>query len=331
MAAGTAALAALEEGSFALTGSKAILSGKARRPEQAKAAATALMDLPEGIEKIVAIDVMDPGVVSFELHYGADAGLSAFGTVPESLPPEDMAKLLGFDGISGETKATYGRDDALEAKLTALRPLLPDFDALTFRDENGLVTVTGTAQPGLDTAYLSGALIAALGDGAAVDVTAGEAPENWITRTNRATGRGEVASSGFWLPVYDFEISKQACNDAALQVQAGRSIQFVTGSAELDAASMAIINDMAGLLLHCTDKVGMTVQIGGHTDTEGDDNVNYRLSVARANAVRDALVTRGVPAGKMQALGFGETEPIADNDTEAGRAANRRTTFEWPE
>ena len=75
----------------------------------------------------------------------------------------------------------------------------------------------------------------------------------------------------------------------------------------------------------------MRVIIGGHTDSEGDENDNYRLSVERAKAVRDALELRGVPEARMTAMGYGETEPIADNDTEEGRAANRRTTFEWPE
>ena len=328
--AGVDALGPLDEGSFALTGMTAILSGTAATPREAKAATTALNALPEGIDRVVSVDVLDTGVVSFELIYDAGEGLSAFGTVPENFDAPAMAEALGFTDIAGDTTTTFGMDAALPERLSDLPGLLPDLERLSLRDEGGQIIATGVASPGLDPGYVTSELRAALGGDARIEITAGDAPDDWVTRTNRATGADQVASAGYWLPVYDFEISKQACNDAAAQVQAGRQIQFVTGSAELDTASMSIINDMAGLLLHCTDKIGMRVTIGGHTDSQGDDNENYRLSVSRANAVRDALVARGVPAGRMQALGFGETEPIADNDTEEGRAANRRTTFEWP-
>lgn len=329
--AGVEALSPLDQGSFALTGTTAILSGVAATPREAKSAANALGALPEGIEQVVSIDVLDTGVVSFELIYDAAEGLSVFGTVPQNFQPEDMAQALGFDDIASEIETTFGVDAALPDRLAALTDLLPDLERLSLRDESGQVIAAGVASPGLDPAFVSTELRAALGDEAEIEITAGDAPEDWVTRTNRATGAGQVASSGYWLPVYDFDITKQACNDAAAQVQAGRQIQFVTGSAELDTASMNIINDIAGLLLHCTDKIGMRVTIGGHTDSQGDDNENYRLSVARANAVRNALLERGIPPGRMQALGFGETEPVADNDTEEGRAANRRTTFVWPE
>ncbi|MEC7764573.1 MAG: OmpA family protein [Pseudomonadota bacterium] len=329
--AGVDALSTLDEGSFALTGTTAILSGTAATPREAKSAASALGALPDGIEQVVAIDVLDTGVVSFELIYDAAEGLSVFGTVPESFDAADMAEKLGFDDITSETTTTFGMDAGLPDKLADLPDLLPDLERLSLRDEAGQIIAAGVASPGLDPAFVTSELRTALGAEAEIEITAGDAPDDWVTRTNRATGADQVASAGYWLPVYDFEISKTACNDAAAQAQAGRQIAFVTGSAELDTASMNIINDMAGLLLHCTDKIGMRVTIGGHTDSQGDDSENYRLSVARANAVRDALLERGIPPGRMQALGFGETEPIADNDTEEGRAANRRTTFVWPE
>ncbi|MCB1348591.1 MAG: OmpA family protein, partial [Maritimibacter sp.] len=66
------------------------------------------------------------------------------------------------------------------------------------------------------------------------------------------------------------------------------------------------------------------------TDNTGEPEQNYILSAQRARAVKDALAARGVPAGRMIAIGYGETEPIADNETEEGRALNRRTTFTWP-
>src|SRR5690606_30887920 len=61
-----------------------------------------------------------------------------------------------------------------------------------------------------------------------------------------------------------------------------------------------------------------------HTDNVGDQAYNQSLSVNRADAVVDYLVSNGVPSQRLQVLGYGETDPIADNDTEEGRQLNRR-------
>ena len=66
------------------------------------------------------------------------------------------------------------------------------------------------------------------------------------------------------------------------------------------------------------------VTIEGHTDDVGRDRSNTTLSLRRAEAVRTALIRRGVAANRLIAEGFGDTRPIADNTTEAGRARNRR-------
>ena len=69
------------------------------------------------------------------------------------------------------------------------------------------------------------------------------------------------------------------------------------------------------------------MEIGGHTDSQGRESTNQRLSQGRAEAVLDALHARGVPLSRMVAQGYGESRPIADNGDEAGRAANRRIEF----
>lgn len=66
----------------------------------------------------------------------------------------------------------------------------------------------------------------------------------------------------------------------------------------------------------------LTIQ--GHTDSKGDENYNRSLSSKRANAVRDYLVANGVKGGRLNTTAYGETAPIATNETEAGRAQNRR-------
>jgi OOP family OmpA-OmpF porin len=71
----------------------------------------------------------------------------------------------------------------------------------------------------------------------------------------------------------------------------------------------------------------LVVEVGGHTDSVGDARVNQRLSHRRAQAIRLFLVSEGVAPERLSATGYGETRPIADNQTAAGRAENRRVEF----
>ena len=71
-----------------------------------------------------------------------------------------------------------------------------------------------------------------------------------------------------------------------------------------------------------------TIMIEGHTDSTGSDAINQPLSERRANRVRDFLVSQGVPASKMAAVGYGSSRPAVANDTEANRALNRRVQIE---
>jgi outer membrane protein OmpA-like peptidoglycan-associated protein len=71
----------------------------------------------------------------------------------------------------------------------------------------------------------------------------------------------------------------------------------------------------------------VNVAISGHTDNVGDPALNTSLSQQRADAVLLALVSKGIDVGRMTSEGFGDTKPIADNATSAGRAENRRIEF----
>jgi outer membrane protein OmpA-like peptidoglycan-associated protein len=69
------------------------------------------------------------------------------------------------------------------------------------------------------------------------------------------------------------------------------------------------------------------VHVEGHTDADGAEDLNLALSVARAEAVVEALIARNVNLERLYAEGFGESQPIADNETRDGKAANRRIAF----
>jgi len=79
-----------------------------------------------------------------------------------------------------------------------------------------------------------------------------------------------------------------------------------------------------GVAASLVDNPTVTVEVGGHTDNTGRRAPNLTLSDARANAVRDYLIARGVQASQLTARGYGPDQPVSDNTTVAGRAANRR-------
>jgi outer membrane protein OmpA-like peptidoglycan-associated protein len=72
----------------------------------------------------------------------------------------------------------------------------------------------------------------------------------------------------------------------------------------------------------------MHIEIGGHTDSKGADDYNMKLSASRAQSVLDYLAAHGIDKARLTSKGYGETKPMASNDTDEGRQLNRRTEFE---
>lgn len=103
-----------------------------------------------------------------------------------------------------------------------------------------------------------------------------------------------------------------------------KAINFETGSDQLTASSYDILNNMGTMLKEYPQ---MVIEIAGHTDNVGDDNLNLALSQKRADSVKAYLVSKGVNAKQINAKGYGETKPIADNATEDGKLKNRRVEF----
>lgn len=101
-----------------------------------------------------------------------------------------------------------------------------------------------------------------------------------------------------------------------------RVIRFAEGSAEFEAASKVLLDEVAAALKPCR---GSIIAIAGHSDAVGDAAVNLRLSGERAAAVRDALVARGLPRDSLRARGFGSARPVEGLDPED--PANRRIEF----
>lgn len=121
-------------------------------------------------------------------------------------------------------------------------------------------------------------------------------------------------------------VSNQGCPEITKEVlekinYAAKNVFFATGSYKLLPKSYKSLDEVVGILKN--DDL-LKIQIDGHTDAQGDDAKNMTLSENRAKAVRDYLISKGVPEARLNSTGYGETKPVADNKTAAGRAQNRR-------
>jgi outer membrane protein OmpA-like peptidoglycan-associated protein len=108
------------------------------------------------------------------------------------------------------------------------------------------------------------------------------------------------------------------------QIRINEQVQFETGTAVLLPESTAILGAVARVLLA---HPALAIEVAGHTDDSGTPELNLTLSLERARAVLEWLVAQGVERERLIAKGHGQTRPIADNATEAGKAANRRVEF----
>ena len=135
-------------------------------------------------------------------------------------------------------------------------------------------------------------------------------------------------SDNFYVKAGDYTNIKPFLKNVDLRpIKQGQSIVlknifFDSRSYSLKSESTVELNKLYDLLKH---NAGLKIEIGGYTDNIGDDNYNMKLSKNRANAVMNYLIDKGIDKSRLRAKGYGETHPLATNDTDEGRAQNRRT------
>jgi OmpA-OmpF porin, OOP family len=129
--------------------------------------------------------------------------------------------------------------------------------------------------------------------------------------------------------VQDADPSKNGCPGSVRvsgdEIVILQQVLFQTGTSTIDPASNGLLDEVASALADHPEITKIEVQ--GHTDSRGAAALNTRLSQERAQAVADALATRGVAKERLTAKGYGPDQPIDTNDTEEGRAKNRRVAF----
>lgn len=136
----------------------------------------------------------------------------------------------------------------------------------------------------------------------------------WSNRMEKQKQEMEAATRGTGI-----QVSQTQDNRLKLNIPA--DVSFDTGRADIKGNFRPVLEQFARTL---QDNPAATVQIIGHTDSTGGANINDPLSVDRAASTRDYLAQRGVSPNRIMIDGRGEREPIASNDSDAGRARNRR-------
>ncbi|MFZ9199235.1 MAG: OmpA family protein [Paracoccaceae bacterium] len=330
-AAGLAALAPLSEGQLTLTDDQLTLTGTAATPVEAEAVKVVLARLPTGAAT-TELTLLDDGTpAAWTLDYTATTGATAAGKLPKGLDLAAVAAATGLPSIGGSPTTALMGAPADAGIFAGLKDWMGQIETLTYALAPAGQSLRLGVQGGVDADALTSALTANLPDVALTVETVTSTGENGARRNNAATGADERFMGGYWLAVPDIDLGLQGCQTAAEEVLTKGTITFVTGSDQLDASALAIINDLAAVMAPCAEEAGLKAVIGGHTDNVGDQVSNLGLSQRRATAVRREMMDRGVPAASLKALGFGDAQPIADNGTDAGRAANRRTTIQWSE
>lgn len=198
------------------------------------------------------------------------------------------------------------------------------------------VTAVGCAQPMTKTQ--KGAAIGT-GVGAAAGAGLGQAIGGDTKATLIGAGIGAVVGGlagggiGRYMDNQEAALQQQLAASEAASVQRNANVLAVTfksdfsfdvDSAALKPGAYAEVNRVAQVLVQYPQT---NIMVAGHTDSTGAEAYNQQLSERRAMAVKNALLNQGVAAMRVTTIGYGETQPIADNSTAAGRQMNRRVVI----
>ncbi|MEQ8657873.1 MAG: OmpA family protein [Hyphomicrobiales bacterium] len=293
----------LSNATATLTGAELVVTGTASSFSAATGAEAALTAL--GTDTLSVAADITPGPAS-PFNFGAsveDSAIALQGFVPDEEVREailaDLAALYpGRDVIDGLTVADGAPEGFLAMVQAGLRGLGRLVSGnLQISDTNALISGDAYYQNSVDRI---------------AETISSTAPQSF----SLTAAIGTLDPPGIIFP--------QACQIQLRRLLSGNTIRFETGSAAINALSNGLLDRMVRILQSCPNA---TVEIAGHTDAQGSEEANLTLSQARAEAVSAYLADAGIPQNRLLAVGYGETDPIADNESEDGRAQNRRIEF----
>jgi OmpA-OmpF porin, OOP family len=292
----------LKDGKITISDTNVSLAGMARDLGGREAIAAALKNLPEGFS-VAANDIKAPPYIFQAYKDPVAVTLTLTGYVPDNNVHAAIAAAAGrkFFGekVVDNLKASVGAPSGFA---NAVAPALGALSRLS----------TGTLVVSDREVKLSGD---AFYDAAASQIRGGlgkDFPKDWQFKA-------DVSVKPAAAPV-DATVCQQLFSD----LLAKGTIRFESGRATIDPDSAGLLDRLIETALRCPSA---NIEIAGHTDADGEDGFNKTLSEKRAQAVMDYLVKAGLPANRFTPVGYGSTQPVASNDTEEGKAQNRRIDF----
>jgi OOP family OmpA-OmpF porin len=292
----------LKDGKIALSDTKVALSGMARELGGREAIAAALRNLPEGYS-VAANDIKAPPYIFQAYKDPVASTLTLTGYVPDNNVHAALAAAAGrkffSEKVVDNLKASVGAPSGFAA---AAVPALSALSRLS----------TGTLELSDREVKLSGD---ALYEAAATQIRNGlgkDFPQGWQYKA-------EISVKPPSAPV-DATVCQQLFADLLTKAR----IRFESGKADISQDSLGLLDRLTETALRCPTA---NIEIAGHTDADGDQNANQMLSERRAQSVADYLLRGGLPANRFTPVGYGSTQPVAGNDTDEGKAQNRRIDF----
>jgi OmpA-OmpF porin, OOP family len=297
-----AQVARLKEGKVSISDDKVSLSGMARELGGREAIAAALKNLPEGFS-VASNDIKAPPYIFQANKDPVAQTLTLTGNVPDNNVRGAIAaaggrKFLG-EKVVDNLKTSIGAPPGFAA---AVVPALAALSRLS----------TGTLVVSDREAKLSGDALYDTAPGQIRNNLIKDFPQGWQLKA-------DISVKPAAAPV-----DASVCQQLFSELLGKGTIRFESGRATLDPDSAALLDRVVEIALRCPTT---NIDVVGHTDADGESAANQTLSEKRAQAVVDYLTKAGLPASRFTAIGYGSTQPVAANDTDEGKAKNRRIEF----
>ncbi len=292
----------LKEGKVWISDTTVNLNGMARELGNREAILAALKNLPEGYN-IGENAIRSPPYVFTANKDPVGNTITLGGYVPDNNVHAAIVAAVGrkffnekvVDNLKASAGAPQGFSGVAIQTLGALSRV--STGSFTISDKD--IKFSGDALFGVAADQIRGSLDT-------------ELPQGWKTQADVSV---KPAAS---------QVDSTVCQQLFSELLEKVRIRFESGRATIDQDSKGLLDRLIQTALRCPNA---NIEVGGHTDSDGDAAANLSLSEKRAQAVADYLVLAGLPTTRLKAVGYGSTKPVASNDNDDDKAKNRRIDF----